>query len=162
MKYFLTKKILRARRKSCMSDLIRDPFKGIIDFFGSRAAADWKEYGVDSLFKSGNFLVDLIEDEGEYIVKAEIPGVEKDNISIDLSPEGQLTLSYNKKEKREITGRYFRKEISSGSFSRSFLFQPDSIKSDEIDANYKDGILIIKIPKVVLPPKKKMKKIEVK
>lgn len=145
-----------------MSDLIRDPFKGIIDFFGSRAAADWKEYGVDSLFKSGNFLVDLIEDEGEYIVKAEIPGVEKDNISIDLSPEGQLTLSYNKKEKREITGRYFRKEISSGSFSRSFLFQPDSIKSDEIDANYKDGILIIKIPKVVLPPKKKMKKIEVK
>jgi len=101
---------------------------------------------------------DLYEKEGKYYLTAEIPGVEKDDISIDV--EGRvLTVSGTKKQEKEEEGAsYYFKESSYGSFSRSMRL-PGEIDEESVDASFKDGVL-----RVVMQPKEssKTRKIEIK
>jgi len=89
--------------------------------------------------------VDILEKEGNVILRVEVPGInEKD---IDLKLEGNtLTLKGEKKlENEEERNNYHRMESYYGSFSRSFTL-PDSVDRDHIKADYKNGILTITIP----------------
>jgi len=89
--------------------------------------------------------VDVLEKDGNLILRAEIPGVnEKD---IDLKLEGNmLTLKGEKRqESQEKRDNYHRMESYYGSFSRSFTL-PESADRDQIKADYKNGILTITIP----------------
>jgi HSP20 family protein len=89
--------------------------------------------------------VDVLEKDGNLILRAEIPGMnEKD---IDLKLEGSvLTLKGEKRqESQENRDNYHRMESYYGSFSRSFTL-PESADRDQIKADYKNGILTITIP----------------
>lgn len=96
--------------------------------------------------KGTNPKVDIKENESELVVKAELPGLTKEDISVELK-DSVLTLSGEKKiEESDATERLHRTEISYGSFSRSF-YVPSDIDAESIEANFEDGILQIVLPK---------------
>jgi len=102
--------------------------------------------------------VDVIENKDAYILKAELPGVNKNDVKITLH-ENVLTLRGEKKQESEQKDSNFhRVERSYGIFERSFTL-PTGVKSDKIDASYKDGVLTVTLPKV---EEAKPKEIEVK
>jgi HSP20 family protein len=110
------------------------------DFFGRPLVrAEWTE-GVWSP------IVDVSEDKDNVIVKAEMPGMKKEDVKISIQ-DNVLTLKGEKKqEKEEKDANYHRIERSYGSFSRSFTL-PTSVKADKVKASYKDGVLNITLPK---------------
>lgn len=101
---------------------------------------------------------DVSENEKEYLVTAELPGMEVKDIDVTLS-EGILTVKGEKKQEHEEKGKdYHRIERRYGSFHRSFSI-PGKIKTEGVDANYKDGILRLTLPKT---EESETKRIEVK
>ena len=101
--------------------------------------------------------VDIYENDDTLVVKVELPGVDKNDITVDLK-DGVLTLSGKRSHEKEVKEEnYYRKESVHGSFHRSFNV-PAEIDPDKIKAEFKDGILKVEIPK---PEEKKPKKIAV-
>jgi len=89
---------------------------------------------------------DVSETDGEYLIKAELPEVGKDDLNITVQ-EGVLTLAGERKEeKREDNEKLHRIERFHGSFSRRFTL-PDDADEQGIKAESKDGVLVIHIPK---------------
>jgi HSP20 family protein len=90
--------------------------------------------------------VDIAEDEQEYLIKAELPGVKKQDLNVTYE-NGVLTLTGERKEDREEkTRRYHRLECSYGKFTRSFTL-PEDIEPDKIEAEFKDGVLWVHVTK---------------
>ncbi|HXG37856.1 MAG TPA: Hsp20/alpha crystallin family protein [Bacteroidota bacterium] len=90
--------------------------------------------------------VDIAEHDNEFVVKVELPGVSKDDVKVTLE-SNILTIRGEKKQDRETKNEnYHRLERTYGSFQRSFTL-PSSVRSDKIEAVYKDGILTITLPK---------------
>ena len=102
--------------------------------------------------------VDVMEQKDSYIIKAEMPGVNKDDVRITLHENVLSIRGEKKQEKEEKDVNYHRIERSYGTFERQFAL-PTGVKSDKIDASYKDGILTVTLPKV---EEAKPKEIEVK
>ena len=112
----------------------------------------------DYSFSSWTPAVDIAEHDDEYLVKVELPGVNKDEVKLTLE-NNILTIRGEKKQEKETKKEnYHRVERSYGSFQRSFTL-PAAVKSDKIDASYKDGILKVSLPKA---EEAKPKQIEVK
>ena len=91
--------------------------------------------------------VDVRETPQEYIIDAEMPGFERENVEINLD-ENRLTISVKKDETHEETdenGRYIRRERRSGAFQRSFVLE--NVDTDNIRADMKNGVLTIACPK---------------
>ena len=89
---------------------------------------------------------DVSETEGEYLIKAELPEVRKDDLNITVQ-EGVLTLAGERKqEKREENEKLHRVERFHGTFSRRFTL-PEDADEHGISAESKDGVLVIHIPK---------------
>jgi HSP20 family protein len=104
--------------------------------------------------------VDMFDKEDEIVVKAEIPGVEKENISISLS-DNMLTIKGEMKKEEEVKEEdYYYSERSYGSFSRS-LNLPAKVQAEKIKASFKNGILEIHLPKAEEAKPKEIK-VEVK
>jgi len=102
--------------------------------------------------------VDIEEGEHEYRIAAELPGLRKEDVKITLQ-EGVLTLQGERKQEHEEKGkRFHRVERSYGAFVRSFAL-PDVIDEGKVAAEFKDGLLHIRLPK---SEKAKPKAIEVK
>jgi HSP20 family protein len=90
--------------------------------------------------------VDISETPQEYTIRAEIPGMKKEDTKIAVH-NNVLTISGEKKsEAKHEDKRYHRVESYYGSFQRSFVLS-DSIKADKVSAAFKDGILTISVPK---------------
>ncbi len=99
--------------------------------------------------------VDIFEEGKEVVVKAEIPGMKKNDINIDIS-ENSMTISGEKKQETKVDRKdYHRVECSYGSFCRSFRL-PDNVNSDKAKASFKDGVLEIRMPKSNKEKKKKI------
>ena len=91
-------------------------------------------------------LVDISEDDKEYLIKAELPGVKKEDVHISVE-NGVLTITGERKfEKEEKNKKYHRVERAYGSFVRTFIV-PDDAEADKVAAEFKDGLLKIRIPK---------------
>lgn len=125
-------------------------FLDITDFF---------DEFVPSVFSNENIIkpkVEIKENGKELIVKAELPGLTKDDISVELK-DSILTLSGERKSEKseEKNGKVLRSEISYGSFQRSFHISTE-IDSDNIEANFEDGILRISLPKIKEKTSKKI------
>ena len=102
--------------------------------------------------------VDIVETEKEYLVKAELPQVNKEDVKVSVE-NGILTVQGERKQEKEEKGKKFhRVERSYGFFERSFTL-PDNADETNISAEFKDGILNIHLAK---SEKAKPKKIEVK
>jgi len=90
--------------------------------------------------------VNILETKDEFKIEVAAPGLEKADFKIDLHNQ-VLTISSEKELKNEQTEeRYMRREFSYTSFKRSFTL-PQSANSDKVQANHKDGILTVVIPK---------------
>lgn len=111
----------------------------------------------DDFFNFGNTLLspfdsrmrtDVTESDTGYVLKADLPGVSKENIKISLN-NGVLTInavSADAKEEKDTDGRVIRSERYSGNFSRSF-YVGEGITEEDIKASYKDGVLTVSVPK---------------
>lgn len=109
-------------------------------------AADWSP------------VVDVLENEKEYVIKAELPEVKKDDVKI-IVQDGVLTLQGERKSEIDEKGkRFHRIERSYGSFIRSFSI-PDYVDEEKVSAEFKDGVLNLHLPKT---EKAKARAIEVK
>jgi HSP20 family protein len=102
--------------------------------------------------------VDIAEEEDQYVVKVELPGVNKEDVKIVLESNILTVRGEKKAEKESRNKNYHRMERTYGSFQRSFTL-PTTVTNDDIDATYKDGILSITLPKA---DEAKPKQIEVK
>jgi HSP20 family protein len=90
--------------------------------------------------------VDITEDSKEYTVKAELPGLSKENVKVAVE-DGVLSISGERKEeKEEKDKKYHRVERSYGSFRRSFTL-PEGTSGEKVTAEFKDGILKVHLPK---------------
>ena len=107
-------------------------------------------------FASGftsNFNADIRDLGKEYVIEAEMPGLTKDDIKLDLNGD-ILTIAAEKREDAsEDNGNYIRRERRYGSYSRSFRFE--DIRQDEINAKFENGILRVTLPKQVVSNEKK-------
>lgn len=99
--------------------------------------------------------VDIAETDGEIVVKAELPGMKKEDVEIEI--EGNvLTLSGEKKEEKEEKEKErYLYESSYGAFQRSFTL-PTAVKEDQVKAEFKDGVLRVTLPKSGQPRGKKI------
>ena len=104
-----------------------------------------------------NPAVDLYEKDDHFVIKAELPGVDKKDIAIDLK-DRVLTLSGERSYENEVKEEsYYRRERSYGKFQRAFTL-PADVDSDKIKAEFKDGLLQIEVPK---PEEQKPKQVTI-
>lgn len=90
--------------------------------------------------------VDISETDGEYLIKAELPEVKKEDVKVTVE-DGVLTLQGERRQEKEEKGKKFhRVERSYGSFVRSFTL-PESVDDGGVKAEYKDGVLALHLPK---------------
>ena len=102
--------------------------------------------------------VDITEDDKEYLIKADLPEMKKDEIKVNVE-NGVLTVSGERKtEKEEKNKRFHRIERSYGTFMRSFAL-PEDADGTKVAAEFKEGVLRVHLPK---NPVAKPKAIEVK
>ena len=137
----------------------RDMDRMMEDFFGRRVRPWWLErwFRTDELAVSAP-AVDLFEEKDEIVVKAELPGMEKDNIEVNLT-DHTLTIKGEKKKEEEVKEeKYYRSERSYGAFVRT-LELPADVHGDKAKATFKNGILEVRLPKT---EDAKSKEIEVK
>lgn len=103
-------------------------------------------------------LVDISEDEQEYVIKAELPEVKREDVKV-TAEEGTLTITGERKfEKEEQGKKYHRVERVYGSFLRNFSL-PDDASPAKVSAEFKDGVLTVHLGKI---EKAKPQQIEVK
>lgn len=100
--------------------------------------------------------VDIFEDSNDVVVKAEMPGMKKEEIEVNLTDD-MVTVSGEKKKEEKVEKKdYYRVERSYGTFSRSFRL-PKEVKSDKAKATFKDGVLEVRVPKTEEAIKKEKK-----
>jgi HSP20 family protein len=98
--------------------------------------------------------VDLIDREEEIIVRAELPGITRNEVEVTLT-EGSVTIEAHteKEEKKEEEGKYYRREMSRGDFRRT-LSLPAAVDEHKSKARFTDGILELTLPKLEKTPKR--------
>ena len=94
----------------------------------------------------GAFPVDVNETEGEVIVKADLPGFDKDEVAVKATENNVEIIAEHKEKKIEKTEKAYREEIKFGSFRR-FLTLPSRVDYENCDANFENGVLTLKLPK---------------
>lgn len=137
----------------------KDMTKGLMPIFKNLGEIDrlWTdEHFFDAFFSQKDFVVDITDNESEITVKAELPGVKKEDIVVDLQ-DGILTLTAEKRNEivEDSDERIVRRESYHGKMTRSFTV--GDVDTENVSASFTDGIL-----KVVLKKKDRdFKKIEI-
>ncbi|NWF74365.1 MAG: Hsp20/alpha crystallin family protein [Nitrospirae bacterium] len=103
-------------------------------------------------------LVDITEDDKEYLIKADLPEVKKEDVKLTVQDDVMSISGERKSEKEEKGKKYHRVERAYGSFMRSFTL-PEDADGSKVSAEYKEGVLKVHLPK---SEKAKPKSIEVK
>ena len=102
--------------------------------------------------------VDIFDKDNEIVLKAELPGLKKEDIDIHVE-DNLLTLRGERKREEEVKEKgYYRSERAYGQFSRSFTL-PATVDAKKISASFKDGVLAVALPKA---EEAKPRQIEVK
>jgi HSP20 family protein len=91
--------------------------------------------------------VDVIERDKEIVVKAEVPGVKKEDVHVSLSGNLMTIKGETRHEEKEEKGDYYRCEISRGAFSRMVTLPADADEKNA-KAELRDGMLVVTIPKL--------------
>lgn len=135
------------------------PFRELDDFFDryTRELARWRTGGLEEGIQ-WRPSADITETDNEYVIKADLPEVKKEDIDIRVE-NGVLTLSGERRVEKSTEGeREHRRETFYGKFARSFSL-PDDVEVDKISAESRDGVLRVRLPK---SEAKKPRSIEVK
>ena len=137
-----------------------DPFRDLEEFehrlastFG-RAISKPNGEGTEAITTTDwTPLVEITEDDKEFLVKAELPGLKKEDVKVTVE-SGIMTISGERKtEKEEKTKKYHRVERAYGKFERSFTL-PDDADGAKVNAEFKDGVLQVRLPKAEKPANK--------
>lgn len=105
-------------------------------------------FGMDrdlEVFKSTP-AVNISEHDEHWEIQVAAPGLKKEDFKLELD-NNLLTISFEKKEESETTGKFTRREFSYSSFKRSFTLPEGTIDSNNIEAQYTDGLLTLTLPK---------------
>lgn len=100
--------------------------------------------------------VDVIDRDNEVLIRAELPGVDKKDLEVTLTDDALTIKGTSKSETEEEKGDYYRREVSSGSFSRTVLL-PTKVDGDKASSSFKDGLLELTLPKVKSTERKTIK-----
>jgi HSP20 family protein len=131
-------------------ELVRwEPFAGLGnsryvfgDLFGDNFGRSWAQPNASKW----NPAVDVLESKDSYLIRAELPGMKKEDIKVEVK-DGTLTLSGETKSEKPAEGVEYRHvERVDAKFWRSFSL-PETVKQDGIEATYQDGVLEIRVPK---------------
>lgn len=140
------------KRRNDLMGVGFDDFQNMIDDFFSDTWPMRRSLVADT------FKIDVQDSEQSYLVEAEIPGVQKEEISLSLD-DGKLNISVNKEENKEETNKnYIHRERRISSMSRN-IFLKDA-DAEGIKAKLEDGVLKIEVPKRTKPETSKMIMIE--
>lgn len=123
-----------------VEDMWRRPFPSLPSLFGREPwfAAPAMALRAPSL--------DVYEEKDDVVVKAELPGMKKEQIEVTVTGD-MVTIKGEKKEEEEVKEKdYYRRERSYGAFSRSVAL-PCEVKGGEVKASFKDGVLEVRMPK---------------
>ena len=123
---------------------IWNPIHEMDELFHNRLASVLGGEGVQSVARSP--VVDIEETELNYLIRAELPGLSKEKVKVTVE-DGVLTLSGERDLERKVEGKTFHHiERSHGTFTRSFTL-PENAEAESVSANYKDGLLEIRVAK---------------
>ncbi len=134
-----------------------EPFRSIEDAFGRLPSLfdrwQWMRDPNGETRFEWSPSADISETDGEYLVRAVLPAVKKEDVQVTYE-DGVLNVSGERKQEKEAKGEKFhRVESFYGKFSRSFSL-PNNVDSGAIRAESKDGVLTIRVPKVSKESKK--------
>ena len=134
----------------------RDPFEE----FGNMFPVLFDDGGLERSF--AGFNTDVMEKDGNYVLQAELPGFNKEDIHVDLKNNIlSISDSHNEEKKEEDkNAKYIRRERHSASYSRSFRVA--NVTHEDIKAAYNNGVLEVTFPKRDALPEKEAQKIEIK
>jgi len=139
-----------------MSRWEREMERILEDFFGRRLRPFRDEWWPGITVGVREPALDLYEEKDEIVAKAEVPGITKDDIEVNIT-DGLLTIKGEKKKEEEIKEKdYYRSERTYGAFSRS-LTLPTEINPEKVRATFKNGVLEIHLPKSEEAKKKEIK-----
>lgn len=131
-----------------------NPYRGF-DTLAKRMNDFIGEFERDSFFRGGNLgnraflpVVDIKEDDKHIYLKAEIPGINKEDIKVSINEDNMLMIRGEKKfEEKQENETFIRMERSFGEFTRSFLL-PENVKDEDIKAKFDNGVLEIILEKI--------------
>jgi HSP20 family protein len=102
--------------------------------------------------------VDVLERDDEIVLRAEVPGIRKDDLDISID-EGSVTIrGLVQREEKDAEGDYFRRELAHGEFVRT-IGLPVAVETEKVKASLKDGVLELVMPKL---ERARRRKIEIK
>lgn len=135
---------IRRRRGESMSyENLEDTFNKYVDSFVGYMD-NFFNRDIQSVFGTG-VRADIRETDREYVIEAEMPGFNREDISVELVDD-RLTISANRESHTDEDGKdYIRRERRYGSMARSFSVQ--GIKHEAVKAEYRDGVLKVTLPK---------------
>lgn len=133
------------------------PVDSLLDrFFNEAVPAFGQDFGVEFFGNNSYPKVDVKDYEDKITIEAEIPGLAKDDVSVDLEAQ-VLTITGGKREVKDDEGaRYIRKELKRSSFKRSFKLG-DNLNVKKIQADFDNGLLLVTVPKREKDEPKKVK-----
>jgi len=133
----------RNRSRRDVVEREEDPFNSLVsDFFGD--VMD---------FAGRSFRADIKENDDEYTIEAEMPGMKKEDIQLEINDDYLTISAVQNEEKEEKKENYIRRERRQGKYTRSFYLE--NVNQDDIKAEYDEGILKVHLPKEEKTPVKK-------
>lgn len=135
---------------SYLGDRFGRSFMSLRDDMNRMLQDFWGDEGMPSLYGSRTSFpaVDIIESDKDIKIKAELVGIDPENVDVSIVDDCLIIQGERQEEKKEEDkqGNYLRREISYGSFCRSIAL-PDIANTDESHASFENGILTVEIPK---------------
>ena len=120
-----------------------------------KAAKREEEWDED---EEGQLTIDMFQTPEEIVIQTMVAGVKPDDLDVSISKD-MITIKGKRQTKHEVShDNYYYKELYWGTFSRSILL-PQEVDSDRADASIKNGLLIVKLPKI---DKEKIQKLDIK
>ena len=153
-------KMLQRRTTSLAS-----PWDEMEQWFGEFGRRGWlhpfswewpKEMEAMAPFEGRMPRVDMIDRDDEVVIRAELPGVKKDDLEVTLSEHVVTIEAHTTREEKEEKGEYYRRETSRGDFQRT-LTLPGGVDEAKAKAHFADGVLELTLPKLEKTSRRKVK-----
>lgn len=140
-----------SRRQQSMPSMLTNPF-GFMRRFNEGMEQLFSDVGFGSLMPRGfdqmsrwTPQVEMFEREGQLHIRADLPGMNKDDVQIEVEEDAVILRGERREERREEREGMYRTEVSYGSFYREIPL-PNNVEAEEATANFRDGVLEITMP----------------